>query len=59
MDCLAIDVELLDRVAVVRAKKLKRLAEKYWPTKKRRKPRFCVSSTVMLCPRQRAKKYKT
>ena len=59
MDCLAIDAELLDRVAFVRAAKLKRIAEKYWPPRRRRKPRFCVTSTVMLCARQRAKKYKT
>ena len=59
MDCLAFDPEIADIVAVVRARKLNRIAANYAPARRRRKPRFCVTTTLSLCPRQRAKRLET
>lgn len=59
MDDLAFDPEIADIVAAVRARKLDRIATSYFPPLRKRKPRFCVTTTLSLCPRQRAKRLKT
>ena len=58
-DYLGIHSDIADAVAVVRERKLRRIAANYFPSQKRRKPRFCVTTTIRLCPRQSIKKYKT
>jgi hypothetical protein len=59
MNCLAFDQEIADLVAHVRARKLMRIKANYFPPRRKRKPRFCITTTMALCPRQRAKKYRT
>ena len=59
MDCLAFDNEIADLVAAIRERKMLRMVATYFPARRKRKPRFCVTTTLRLCPRQRAKKYKT
>jgi hypothetical protein len=46
-------------VALARLDKLWRKACSMPKRRHRRKPRFCITTTLRLCPRQRAKKYKT
>ena len=58
MDCLAFDSEISGLVAAVRQRKIGRIVASYFPARRKRKPRFCVTTTIQLCPRQReAKKY--
>lgn len=58
MDSLDFCQEIAGVVAVVRSRKLARIAANCFPRRRKRKPRFCVTTTVMLCPRQReSKKY--
>ena len=59
MDCLAFDHKIAVEVAVIRERKIRRMRASYFPQRKKRKPRFCVTTTVQLCQRQRAKKYRT
>jgi hypothetical protein len=59
MDCLAFDAKIADLVAAVRERKIRRVVARHFPARRKRKPRFCVTVTLQLCPRQRAKKYKT
>jgi hypothetical protein len=58
VNCLAFDPEIADIVAVVRANKLMRIKANYFPQRRKRKPRFCITTTISLCPRQRAKRHK-
>lgn len=58
MDTLGFCPEIAGVVALVRMRKLARIAATYFPRRRKRKPRFCVTTTVLLCPRQReSKKY--
>jgi hypothetical protein len=59
MNCLDFDSEIAALVAAVRERKICRMKARHFPSRKKRKPRFCVTTTLQLCPRQRAKKYKT
>jgi hypothetical protein len=59
MDCLAFDSHIAALVAAVRERKIRRMKARYFPPQRKRKPRFCVTTTLQLCPRQRVKKYKT
>jgi hypothetical protein len=59
MDCLAFDPDIAVIVAAIRERKMRRMQATYFPARRKRKPRFCVTTTLRLCPRQRAKKYKT
>jgi len=57
MNCLDFDAAIAGIVADVRARKIQRMAAKYFPPRrKKRKPRFCVTTTLQLCPRQRESK---
>jgi hypothetical protein len=56
---LDFDSEIADAVAAVREQKIRRMVARHFPKRRRRKPRFCVTTTLQLCPRQRAKKYRT
>ena len=53
---MGFDEQLEGIVSDVRAQKLQRLARYYEPKLRRRKPRFCVTVVLCLCPRQRAKR---
>jgi hypothetical protein len=59
MDCLGFDREIAELVAAVRERKIRRMVANYFPPRRKRTPRFCVTTTLQLCPRQRAAKYKT
>ena len=58
MNCLAFDAQIAGLVDQVRAAKLRKMRLGYFPFRTKRKPRFCVTTTIQLCPRQReSKKY--
>jgi hypothetical protein len=58
-DYMGFSLEIENAVTLVRMEKLWRKACSMPKGRRRRKPRFCVTTTLQLCPRQRAKKYRT
>jgi len=58
-DYMGFAPEIENDVTLVRMQKLWRKACSIQKGRRRRKPRFCVTTTLQLCPRQRAKKSKT
>jgi len=57
---LGFDPEIAEAVNELRARKLERKQMTPWGGSQRRlKPRHCITTTLRLCPRQRAKRLKT
>jgi hypothetical protein len=55
---MGFEEEIRAAVDAVRAEKLERKRNEPHYARRRRHPRFHMTTTVRLCPRQRAKKYK-